>query len=221
MNTPSQSFEAMLAEALDRAYRAGRDGENYSAVQELRDSLRARPVGGVEGALGGDVLEESSEITVKFVGPMPDGLRYLMVRWHGDDGRRRTRYFNAGELVAVSSTPTPPQVEPVSGGEAVATVGDCASVDWHQGGPTQLAPGTKLYTHPAPVCDRVAGEGEIEALRKDAERMAYLRDPQRVYFVQVQRQPDGEYVCRASGEKVRACIDAAIASTLVPLNGGE
>lgn len=35
------------------------------------------------------------------------------------------------------------------GGEAVAVIGECAEVQWLNGGPCQLPPGARLYTHPA------------------------------------------------------------------------
>lgn len=122
---------------------------------------------------------------------------------------------------------TPPQVEPVSGGEAVAhafrQLREVARI---------MGPGVNAATinaahdilHAAlsaPVCDRVAGEGEIEALRRDAERYRTLRNSD-AFAVYDLSSVLGTRLA-IMGELLDERADAAIASTLAPtaLNGGE
>jgi len=55
-------------------------------------------------------------------------------------------------------------------GDPVLTIGECAELIWHQGGPCQLAPDTNLYTHHQPV-----RSGGVSDDARDAERYRWLR----------------------------------------------
>lgn len=52
-------------------------------------------------------------------------------------------------------------------------------------------------------------KAENEALRKDAERLNWLEDRSRCYWVSVQGQPAGNVIRSGQGEGLREAIDAA------------
>ena len=53
---------------------------------------------------------------------------------------------------------------------------------------------------------------ELEGVRKDAERLDWMEDVSKCYWVQVDAQPDGHTVRAGQGTGLRAAIDAAIAA---------
>ena len=50
---------------------------------------------------------------------------------------------------------------------------------------------------------------ENAELKRDKERLDWLCDPAKVYFVQIQSQPSGDYVFRSGPTLLRSVIDAA------------
>ena len=52
---------------------------------------------------------------------------------------------------------------------------------------------------------------ERDALKADAARYRWLRDPDKCYWLEVRRQPDGEPIFRGDGAGLDAAIDAQIA----------
>ena len=211
---------------------------------EARDSLQARPVGGVEDERAAFEAWVASRD-----------------EWRGVYSTRRDRQdrYTVGvslmwDAWQAARRATPPHVEPVSGGEdevphpTFDLLAEAKRLrDWLPGGDAEcsrwVGDAAQLIdvliargTHPAPVCDRVAGEGEIEALRNDAERIDWL-EAQFANGVHVEGCFTGNWdqatLARAAtvffgskearGKTIREAIDAAIASTLAPaaLNGGE
>ena len=59
--------------------------------------------------------------------------------------------------------------------------------------------------------ENAALRAELERVRKDAERLDWMEDVSKCYWVQVDAQPDGHTVRAGQGTGLRAAIDAAIA----------
>lgn len=56
-----------------------------------------------------------------------------------------------------------------------------------------------------------AAKTELAALRADAERLSYMEDADRCYWVSVQSQPHGSHIFSGQGRGLRSAIDAATA----------
>ena len=55
-----------------------------------------------------------------------------------------------------------------------------------------------------------AAQSELTAARADAERLDWLEDKTKCYWVAIQRQPDAEHIFSGHGKLIRAAIDEAI-----------
>lgn len=56
----------------------------------------------------------------------------------------------------------------------------------------------------------IAAIQRIEELAKDAERLDFIEDPARTYWITIQTQPNANHIRAEQGAGTRAAIDAAI-----------